>query len=290
MEEIKKVLNDIPEEKKILSCNLDSNYQIPPYKDEDGNLYYKGNDGSIIKIFCGRLIDKRGKDIVEKLAYPRDIEGVIKPKQIVVVHDKPIGYVSEPVLGQIDEEYETSLGKNLRNNLFRISEKFSKLETIVKEAGPDIIFPHLLDERTIIIDKNSNPIIANYDNLQIGNQKTTRIAKENPYYGPNMSEKYYYAPYYSKEWDKKLLIEYFLLRTFGYQLPYRLEGEDLRDLVRVLGSDNMDEELFNKIKTVYSKKEKVPYIGTDIARIASDFRLVNDISSSYIARRLVKKR
>lgn len=287
MEDIKKVIGEMPEEKKILSCNLDSDYQTPPYKDEDGNLYYKGNDGSIIKIFNSRLLNTRGKEIVEKLANPQDIEGVVKPKQIVVIHDKPIGYTTEPVNGQYDEDYENGLSKDLRNNFLRISQKFSKLETIVKGAGKSVIFPQLLDEKTIIIDKNGNPIVTNYDNLQIGNQETTRRSKENPYYGSNIAEKYYYGKYYSKEWDKKLLIEYFLLRTFGYQLPSKLEDEELKLLIRALGGDNMDEVLYNKIKTIYAKKVEVPYIGSDLTRISKDFSLVPDNSSKDIARRLV---
>lgn len=279
----------------IRSCDVDIDLRTPVKTEDDGLLYKTVDNKKLVRIISRSERDGFQKEIFEKLLEPKEIRGVVTPSNIMVVHNDIIGYTMDNITGVDDITYEEKLDSSVKNNLHRIAHKYQELESIVKDAGRDVVFPSLLDRKCMIIDKQEKINLINYDDIQIENQRALSRSKalSNDKGVVSPAEKYYRepslkssGPLYTKELDKRSLIQYFLLLAFNLdisQMPYQTICKD------ALGGNEYDETLYKKIMTIYSSLP-TEYIGEDVKRIADEYNLVDcHRKDNGITRKLVRK-
>ena len=287
----------------IKACDLSIDLR-DPVRTRDNCLLYKTTDNKIVKIFSKEVLDRWGKEVKHILSDPRDIEGVVKPSNFVLLGNEDLaGYSMDNISGENDIVYEERLDDQTRNNLYRVAQKYKELEDIVKNAGNDVIFPCLLDRESIIHDEKGKIKLINYDNLQVGSYTpisvNPKVLKKDGWAGE--LSKYYNpigclydddGPVYTKELDKKSLICYFLDSVLGINTTVALDPHSYHYwiLKEALGGNDCDEILLEKIISVNSSKYSNPYISEDIQRIAENYTLVdNNYRTDYYAKRLIKK-
>ena len=254
---------------KIKSCDLDINVQVRPIISKNDSLIYQTNNHEMVKVFQGKLIEEK-RDILEsKLSNPRDIKGVVLPKQLVYVHDNLIGYTMDKIDGKESSEYEKSISPDSRKNLYRLAYKYLELEKIVKEAGDDVVFPELLDK--VFVDKKDKINVIGYDSIQVGKSKPIRRTIT-----PASMGKYNDNGLYTKGLDIKSLTLYYVKNALDLDLrslEYQDEDHTLHYISSVLDSLNLPEVLKEKIRLLYEKDKKNEYLGKDVLEIAEKYNI-----------------
>ena len=269
----------------IKSCELDINLQAEPRKTKDGSTLFTATDGELIKIYNSSVLGEYRKDLVEKLSNPSDIPYIVKPNRLVYVSEGFIGYTMDKVDGKNDIEYEEGLEGSVRNNLYRIAEKYIKLERMVKD-NPNVVFPGLLNREELIVDKTGKIHLIGYDNLQIDGYKSIRRSSNLGSISDNTS-KYFENGMYTKELDIRSLTLYYLELAFGID-PNSIFNTS--DISRALGNEDGYKDVLKKIMLINDPKEKNEYLGNDVFAIASAYELIKDDSkTSKGTKRLVRK-
>ena len=242
---------------RINSCDLDIDLVKKPFVTKKGVIYYTTNDNKVAKIFSPKILDARGKEIEEKISNPRNINGVIIPNGIVTVHNNFIGYTMDYVK-KMDKE---SNDKD-RLDLYKLAGRYLQLEKIVKDAGEDIVFPHLLDT-AIIVDENGIVHITDYEDIQIGDQVTSEI----PFILGGMSErlvKYGEHGHYTKQLDMLSLTHYYLRSLFG-----RFTNRNARAL-KFFG---LDDDMIDRVLCADNDQIDNEYLGEKVLEIADKYEL-----------------
>ncbi len=273
---------------RIKSCELLIDLQRRPDKTRTGCLLYRTFDNKFVKIFSGDVTKEEKKTIIKNVSKPIDIEGVVKPSRFVVAgRDEIIGYTMDNISGQNDITYESKLEGSVKNNLHRIASKYQQLESIVKNAGEDIVFPCLPDRDSIIIDEHGKIRLVNYENIQVGDSmpgvhpllidsRAGISGSFTKYYNTDGISNGGSWPIFKKELDKKGLIVYFLTSVFGLDVKTALDPNVYNYwlVMEVLGGQNCDQDLYDKIMLVNSDDPN-EFIGNDIQRIAEKYNLVD---------------
>ena len=147
------------------------------------------------------------------------------------------------------------------------------LEKLVKEASDDIVFPCLLDREDMIVDKKGKINFINYDNIQVGRQKSLEVSDK---LGDAIA---YYNKYkenglYTKQLDIRSLIIYYYQIMFGVDIV-----NDRVDLEKLIGGD---EELERKTRLIFDDIDENEYIGKDVLRIADSYELNTDLGTKKL--------
>ena len=271
---------------RIKSCDLDINITVRPIQSKNGSLIYQTNNHQVVKVFSEKTLKENSSLLEEKLSNPRNIKGVIMPRDLVYIHDNLIGYTMDKVEGKVSEEYEKSISPYSRVNLLRLAYKYLELEKIVKEAGDDVVFPELLDK--VFIDKADGIKVIGYDSIQVGNSEPIRKTIT-----PSSLDKYNNNGLYTKELDIKSLTLYYVRTVLDLDLRALEEKDDeqtLHYISRVLDTLCLPEQLKEKIRTLYEKDKKNEYLGKDVLEIAEKYKVDIDENCIYPTnKRLVLK-
>lgn len=241
--------------KKIDSHDLNIDLVKKPFITKNGILFYKTLDGEIVKIFSPKVLDARGKEIEERIENPRDIKGVIMPKRIVTVSKHFVGYTMEHIEKMDRDNVKVS-------DLHVLANRYLQLEKIVREAGEDIVFPHLL-ESTVIIDSKGIVHINDYEDIQIGDQKTSEV----PSILSGMPErlvKYGEHGHYTKQLDMLSLTHYYLRSLFG-----RFSSTNARAL-KFFG---LDDDMIDRVLSADNDQIDNEYLGEKVVEIADKYEL-----------------
>lgn len=262
-------------EKRIYSNQLDLDVQTRPRFSKNGGIIYRSNDGGYIKVYSSSkdFITKVRKDLVEKLLFPTEIKGVSKPDKLVYVHDNFIGFTMNKIDGVNDIEYEETMNMDVKDNIHRLAQKYIELEKLVKEASDDIVFPCLLDREDMIVDKKGKINFINYDNIQVGKQKSLdvsdKLGEAIMYY-----DKYRENGLYTKQLDIRSLVIYYYQIMFGVDIV-----NDTLDLEKLIGGDK---ELARKTRLIFDDTDENEYIGEDVLRIADSYELKTDLGTKKL--------
>ncbi|MBR2603613.1 MAG: hypothetical protein IKE10_01115 [Bacilli bacterium] len=242
---------------KVFSDDLKLKVVEKPFITKTGIIYYKTKDNQVAKIFSPKILDAKGEEIEKRVSNPIDLNGVVLPKKIVIDDGKFIGYTMDYVK-RMDKE---SNDKD-RLDLYKLADRYLQLEGIVKGAGEDIVFPHLLDT-SIIVDKEGKVHITDYEDIQIGDQVTSEI----PFILGGMSErlvKYGEHGHYTKQLDMLSLTHYYLRSLFG-----RFTNRNARAL-KFFG---LDDDMIDRVLCADNDQIDNEYLGEKVLEIADKYEL-----------------
>lgn len=245
-----------------------------PFITKKGIIFYKTKDNQIAKLFSPKILIERGKEIERKVSDPIDIEGVVLPKQIIVDDGKFVGYTMD----SIEKRDKDTLTKESLD-LTVLGERYLQLEKLVRNAGDDIVFPYLL-ENSVIIDKDGKVHISNYEDIQIGDEKSPEV--------PNILNgltgrlfKYGSYNHYTKQLDMLSLTHYYLRSLYGGFV--NTEAGALRFF-------GLDDEMIDRVTCADNDCIDNEYLGEKVMEIAEKYELTEiPISQEMSVRKLVLK-
>lgn len=261
---------------------------------KDGSVLYSVGENQIAKIFTKKQIEKYGKELETKLRYPEVVPGVILPNSIIYTSEGMIGYTMNHYKGGNDKRVESSLDYSYRMNLFRLADKYKRLETLVKNASDDVVFPFLLDRSNMVYDNKGKLYVTNYDRVQIGSHKSfgrTRVLGELV-----ESEEKYYDPekeLYTKNLDIRSLYQYYLKVAFDINLGDIIHGVDfckeMCDLEDKLNEIGLPDYIKRKIYDLFLTNTPNEYLGDDVWKLAEEYELVRSGTDSSLKLTLEKR-
>jgi hypothetical protein len=252
---------------KVYSSDIRVDITKKPYNSDRGCRVYKTLDNEVLRVFPESVLKERGEEIERRLSNPIEIKGVLTPRKIVYVHNDFIGYTTDYIeTRQEKERREKDSAKVHESNgidlLKRISEKYIKLEKIVKDAGEDIVFP-LLFENAVLEDTNGNIFLPNYEDIQIGDDTNIRKPSLLEDISPRLT-KYGVDGHYTKELDKLSLTHYYIRSIFG-----RYACTSARAL-KFLG---LPDDIIDIIIEADDDQKQNKYLGERVLEIAENYAI-----------------
>lgn len=268
MEKIR--INEIPMQEKIYSKKYSELYLY--VEQEKIKVFKKFKKDYII----GTLDD--GFDIEETILKGTEIvtnKNIIKPEKIVYDNCEFIGYTMPCIIG-----------KDIYNiDRTELIDYLIKLEEIIKESK-NIVFPDLLSEGNILINEG-NISLLDFDGLQIENYCSPCISSTLGNQNIYMNDKYMNKDLFTKELDKKSLINLYIYLCYGYELEQidSIERYDKKqkELEKAFRQCRIPEELFEKVMLLYDNNKENEYIGDIIKRTSIQYKITSPFE------RLVRK-
>jgi hypothetical protein len=251
---------------------------------DESILYTFDSGNKVAKVFPRDVLADHSEELEERLSNPTHIEGVVMPEDIIYSNGKFVGYTMERINGENDSKHEKKLDFKTKRDLYRIAKKYLKLEKIVREAPEGVVFPNLLDRSCLLIDKNDDIHIANYDKIQIGNHSSYGSSSNLGNFTGEFS-KYNKDGIYSKELDIRSLTIYYFLLALGANLGKGFLGNTEEDLHKYynhlcnLGITNP--RIQDKIFSLFDPNTKNEYLGEDVLWIAENCTVTQYAGKKY---------
>lgn len=247
------------------------------------SIIYELDDGRVFKYFTSYMlkfmkinqfdIERRICDSVPISHVPE----IFIPLSSVYSEDCFIGYTMTKAKG-------IPLSQNVFGHTFQqitdltqISERYLKLENIVKEANNQgIVFPDFLTLENIFIDENGNYQFIDYDGIQIGDNWVMKISDglgdQEQYFCP----KYFDGLLFHSNLDKKSLIFYYFSDAFHVDLSLVNSSTPfgvitLEHIFRQINLD--DDDLKHKVWKCFQDTLDNEYIGEDVKRICENYQM-----------------
>ena len=248
------------------------------YRLEDGRLYKKAK--SILFDVCRRNgIDYEAK-ILDTRAHA--VKEIVSPLSAVYTDDRLSGFTMEEVEGPTLTDYDKDFTIEQVCDLWHYYELFHKLETIIEKANKvGIVMPDLCTCENIIVQKDGNLRIIDYDGNQFGEDDksicfSTTLKHIREYV---KSPKFMVKPQsFTTELDKtSLTILMFLtifnvdLNTIGMLDP---SGERVT-LKYIFDYLNLhDEQFMNKVAAILSLTQKGTFLAPELYRLAKEYYML----------------
>lgn len=248
------------------------------YRLEDGRLYKKAK--SILFDVCRRNgIDYEAK-ILDTRAHA--VKEIVSPLSAVYTDDRLSGFTMEEVEGPTLTDYDKDFTIEQVCDLWHYYELFHKLETIIEKANKvGIVMPDLCTCENIIVQKDGNLRIIDYDGNQFGEDDksicfSTTLKHIREYV---KSPKFMVKPQiFTTELDKtSLTILMFLtifnvdLNTIGMLDP---SGERVT-LKYIFDYLNLhDEQFMNKVAANLSLTQKGTFLAPELYRLAKEYYML----------------
>lgn len=248
------------------------------YRLEDGRLYKKAK--SILFDVCRRNgIDYEAK-ILDTRAHA--VKEIVSPLSVVYTDDRLSGFTMEEVEGPTLTDYDKDFTIEQFCDLWHYYELFHKLETIIEKANKvGIVMPDLCTCENIIVQKDGNLRIIDYDGNQFGEDDksicfSTTLKHIREYVkSPKFMVK---QQSFTTELDKtSLTILMFLtifnvdLNTIGMLDP---SGERVT-LKYIFDYLNLhDEQFMNKVAANLSLTQKGTFLAPELYRLAKEYYML----------------
>lgn len=248
------------------------------YRLEDGRLYKKAK--SILFDVCRRNgIDYEAK-ILDTRAHA--VKEIVSPLSVVYTDDRLSGFTMEEVEGPTLTDYDKDFTIEQVCDLWHYYELFHKLETIIEKANKvGIVMPDLCTCENIIVQKDGNLRIIDYDGNQFGEDDksicfSTTLKHIREYV---KSPKFMVKPQsFTTELDKtSLTILMFLtifnvdLNTIGMVDP---SGERVT-LKYIFDYLNLhDEQFMNKVAANLSLTQKGTFLAPELYCLAKEYYML----------------
>lgn len=270
--------------KKGLLYNGDTSYI---YRLEDGRLYKKAK--SLLFDVCRR----NGVDYEAKIldTRARAVEEIVSPLSAVYIDERLSGFTMEEVEGPTLTDYDKDFTVEQVCDLWHYYELFHKLETIIEKANKvGIVMPDLCTCENIIVQKNGNLKIIDYDGNQFGeNDKSicfsTTLQHIREYV---QSPKFMVKPQtFTPELDKTSLTILMFLTVFNVDLNtvgmIDPAGERVT-LKYIFDYLNLhDEQFLNKVAANLSLTQKGTFLAPELYRIAKEYYMLARPLPKHIA-------
>lgn len=259
------------------------------------------DDGRVVKILSKLQLElylNLGILIEEKLAYSEnlsELSWLYKPESLVFNGNICVGYTQEHNNNINYEKYRSKLSFQEQCDLYEYADKYSKIETIVKEGNnAGLVFPDLCTLGNLYIDENGNFSMIDYDDLQIDRYlslyQSTSLGNQKNHDSPKFINGLLYTP----ELDKKSLLFLYFIDAFSMDLYHIGEYSQtlkrkitVKDAFLQLGLD--DYKLMRKIDNILSSTQKGDFLGKDVYRIASRYQMrLEECSDGQTIKRLVR--
>lgn len=261
--------------KKGLLYNGETSYI---YRLEDGRLYKKAK--SILLDHCYRNgIDYEAK-ILDTRA--RQVSEMVSPLTAVYGDDGISGFTMEEVEGPNLTDYDKDFTIQQLCDLWHYYELFQKLETVVEKANKvGIVLPDLCTCENIIVQKDGNIKIIDYDGNQIGeNDKSmcfSSVLQHIREYA--RSSKFMPRPqYFSPELDKTSLTILMFLTVFNVDLNTVGTIDPSGELITVKYIFDYlnihDEQFMKKVAANLSLREKGTFLAPELYRLAKEYYML----------------
>ena len=252
----------------------------------ENSTVYRTMDGSVLKVFSPfllKLYEAVEINLEEKIVNSKKIESVpeiVTPTSAVYDRDSFIGYTMKHVKGNSYKDLESRLTIGQRANLKMYAHMHRKLESIVVRGNSrGVVFPDLCTTDNIMITDDGRIRLIDYDGLQVGKYKSVGISTNLGDCSQYMIPKYQENFLFNSNLDKKSLIElYFLdalninLEMVGQYNPYIKRNITLDDIFEQIGLD--DNDVKHKVWKCFDDKSDNEFLGSDVDRIADQYKLV----------------
>ncbi len=254
-------------------------------------LYIDNSDDIVYKVFDYYfLIDMLDADYdLEELV----LEGSKLVKTPGIIIPNGIIYEDKSFVGYSMPYFEGTSIYRFPYHPARFFEMYSNVEKVVKEAD-NIVFPDLLTSGNILVNKDYEVKLIDYDGFQISDYLTPVFSKfmgEKSIYD---NTKYKIDNKYTKQLDIKSLTYLFMNLFFNVDICYldrytgNAQKRQINDLISDLDIDN--DELVRKIFALYSDNVENEYLGDTAKYICDNYESTLVYSDSGCPKTLVKKK
>ena len=277
---------------KVLTRKLLSNAK--QIHSGETSLIYQMPDGDLLKVFSPLYLYILNGASIEMAPKILEADKRIHRPEIVVPKRAAIsdfwqveGYTMDKVDGVGILQQLLKMSKSGVRDLTEIANLYKKIEDVVKES-PNIVFPDLCTLSNILVTRDNDIRLIDYDGLQIDNYKavcvSSNVTGENPrgnYQLTTKNSKYFKDGFFSKNLDKKSLMYIYLYFVFGSWFSAFLEnGISMEEkiyargnVVDILGLTD-EKELLEKLDTmVFSENYDNQYLEDTVFHIAENYTL-----------------
>ncbi len=264
------------------------------------NRVYKVSNKEVLKIFRNdyfnmyNLTNMPLEDRILNATFENN--GIVIPTAAAYAEGRFVGYFQPYIEGITESEYDDNLTIPQRIDLYQYARHYLKLEKIIKNS-PNIVIPDLLTCENILVQKNGNLKLIDYDAMQV-NESEPIIISSNLNENQILSNKKYQVRegVFTKQLDIKSLTHMYFLGALNTDLSMVGEYHHLfgkitpKDVLNTIGLD--DPEITNKICNLFSEDKENEYLGEDVLKIAEKYKInlvyANDKEKVYL-KRLVKR-
>lgn len=269
----------------------------------DNSTIYRLADGRLLKVIdfqVQEMFNELGESYEKRVVDPRGkiVEEIVAPLSAVYKFGNCCGYTMEEVEGVALTDYCDNYINHENINLEQYSKIYSKLENIVIKANKNgIIMPDMCTEGNILIQKDGNLRIIDYDGLQIKDNISIAISTTigDPYrylFSNKYRDGFYH---FTSELDKTSLTYFIFLLFFntdiakvGEYYPGTHKLVTVADIFEYLGCT--DTQFMQKVEDNLDILKPGHYLASDLERIASNYKLVqNDECPDPLAKKLIRK-
>jgi len=248
------------------------------YRLEDGRLYKKAK--SILFDVCRRNgIDYEAK-ILDTRAHA--VKEIVSPLSAVYTDDRLSGFTMEEVEGPTLTDYDKDFTIEQVCDLWHYYELFHKLEAIIEEANKvGIVMPDLCTCENIIVQKDGNLRIIDYDGNQFGEDDksicfSTTLKHIREYV---KSPKFMVKPQsFTTELDKTSLTILMFLTVFNVDLNTigMLDPSGERVTLKYIFDylNLHDEQFMNKVAANLSLTQKGTFLAPELYRLAKEYYML----------------
>lgn len=286
-----KVTHELIRNSQLISSNeFSSVFRLP-----SGN-YLKIFTPDTLMIYQTMMVDIEAKlQNANKLGITNDI---LKPCAIAYdLNNAVVGFEMQPARGINFNQFDALLTFKDRQNLYGYAEIHKKIEDILRN-NPNIVVTDLCSCDNIYIDENKNISLIDYDDMQIGNQRSLMISSSlgtqrdiitTPKYFDDLTQ------LFTKTLDvRSSIILYFLtafninLNSVGLTAPGDTEPITLDFIFDALMLD--DPDLCHNVWKMMQKNQTEDFLGDTVFRIADKYDLkIVSICGDKIRKQLIRK-
>lgn len=259
-------------------------------------LFYEGECSTIYQLNDGRLLKLNSRYLqslyfMAEVSYENkildtrahEVSEIVSPLSAVYADGFCRGYTMEKIAGIDLNQYSDNLNIYERADLEKYARLYCKIEDAIKKANRlGIVMPDLCTCSNIIIDQANKIRFVDYDGMQFG-EFDKAVCISSTLGDPNQfvsSSKYSKSILsYTTELDKRSLTLLLFLFIFNKNLNYidqyipQLKRKiNLKEMFDLIGLK--DEIFMNKVASNLSFDREGDYLGTDLLRIANDYRMV----------------
>ncbi len=251
----------------------------------DNSITYMTESGSVLKVFqpiVHLFYEAAGTSLANKITSARPIKNVpeiVVPTAAVYNGRTFIGYLTDFVSGQNYNEFDNNLSLQDRVDLNMYANMHHKLEDIVKRGNKEgIIFPDLCSCDNIIITRDGNMKIIDYDGLQVKQHRSiclsSSLGNQEQYMTPKYGKNFLFNP----NLDKKSLMNLYFLSTFNINLetiglynPYTRRTVTVDEIFNTIGLE--DDTIKHKVWKCFQPDQENDFLGDDVYRVAEQYKM-----------------